>query len=360
MRNKIYIVVMIPAWNEEGSISATLESVRRQTRKADKIVVVVNNTTDHTAERARENGAEVVIMPGYNQYKKAGAINFGLDKLQTLLDSKDEASILVMDADTTIEPDFIEASEKMMLSHETIGGVGSIFSGRRSRSILGTFQSMEFSRYALVIKRRPEVFVLSGTASLFHWEALKLVKEARRDKLLPGGESFYDVYSVTEDNEMTLAILKLGYSCPTCGVESTTDVMETMTDLLHQRKRWYLGAMQNVRDYGRRMPLWMRFVYWRQQIGLFLSLLVAPILLFAFIAWMATGDSMPSFWRIYLVIFIVYLLVQVATVWKVGWKARIMALTIFPEIFYSYLLMYFYLVALISFLRNEENQWRHT
>ena len=362
----VYIVALIPAWNEEESIAITVKSILNQTRIPDRIVVVPNNTTDKTAERAIEAGAEVMVMPGKNEKKKAGALNFALETLAPELDRYAESAVLVMDADTTIEETFIEKAERKILKDRYIGGISSIFIGRNSINLLGILQQLEFARFKLMVKRRLEVFVLSGTASLISWTALKEVKKARLvGEQVPFGESYYDVESMTEDNELTLALLALGFTVPHVGVESVTDVMEDYVALFHQRKRWYLGALQNIQEYGRRMPVWMRMIYWVQQIGLYFSLMIAPIIVFAFSVYMsfvaadATNPTVDMY-PLSLALLVVYLLVQVVTVWNQGWIARIVALLYVPEIVYAMLLLIFYAAALKTFFLKREVKWQHT
>lgn len=56
------ISVVIPAYNEEKRIAHCLKSVFNQTVKPYEVIVVDNNSTDRTAEIAREMGAKVVIQ----------------------------------------------------------------------------------------------------------------------------------------------------------------------------------------------------------------------------------------------------------------------------------------------------------
>ncbi len=63
------ISVVIPAYNEAGLLPDCLEALSKQTRTADEIIVVDNNSTDDTADIARKYGAQVIsetrqgIMP---------------------------------------------------------------------------------------------------------------------------------------------------------------------------------------------------------------------------------------------------------------------------------------------------------
>ena len=69
------IMALIPAYNEEGAITAVIEGVRRELPQAD-IVVIDDCSTDRTSAVARAAGAEVVRIP-YN-LGIGGAVQTGL------------------------------------------------------------------------------------------------------------------------------------------------------------------------------------------------------------------------------------------------------------------------------------------
>ena len=64
--------VLIPAWNEEGSLPLVLAAIPRPTVR--RVVVADNNSRDGTARVAREGGAVVVPAPvqGYGSACLAG------------------------------------------------------------------------------------------------------------------------------------------------------------------------------------------------------------------------------------------------------------------------------------------------
>jgi glycosyltransferase involved in cell wall biosynthesis len=72
------VSVIIPAYNEEGAVAATVESVRSELNGAGishEIIVVNDGSTDDTLQRAHASGATVVNMPhngGYGRSLKAG------------------------------------------------------------------------------------------------------------------------------------------------------------------------------------------------------------------------------------------------------------------------------------------------
>src|SRR4051812_50222470 len=57
------IAVIIPAWNEEGSIGRVIDDLPKDLVSVSLIVVADNNSTDYTADVARKFGATVVPAP---------------------------------------------------------------------------------------------------------------------------------------------------------------------------------------------------------------------------------------------------------------------------------------------------------
>lgn len=75
MEEKQYVTVLIPAFNEEDYIQATIEAIKTL-NKVDQIIVVNDCSTDHTSELAKAAGAEVIDLP--RNLGKGGALNYGL------------------------------------------------------------------------------------------------------------------------------------------------------------------------------------------------------------------------------------------------------------------------------------------
>ena len=350
------VVAIVPARNEAASIGATVQSILAQTTPPDEVLVVVNNTTDNTAEMAEAAGATALVLD-HNKHKKAGALNYALDILEDTLNDMD--AVLVMDADTTLDPTFIAQAVRVMGRDRRNGAVSSVFIGRDSSTLLGKMQQMEYFRYRRDIARNGDrAFVVSGTAALIRFGALRAIKAARLEgDKLPLGESFYDTHSLTEDNELTFALLTLGYECPAPGGTSTTDVMETLKSLWHQRHRWYLGALVNIWHYGTKMPWYMRFVYWTQQLGLAFSVVAFSIITTAFtlslfypigFSWWTTG------------ILVIHLVERTASVWKMGRGYRLIALSYIPELLYSVYLLLIYIKAAIDHMLRRRGTWHAT
>lgn len=349
------IVAIIPAYQEAKVIANTIASLQAQTIIPTLILVAANNCTDGTEQVAHEAGATVYLVEN-NRDKKAGALNRTLEMLDSALDDTD--MVLIADADTQLTPDFIEVALQYHRDYTFVGGVGGAFEGRPTTTLIGTLQQMEYYRYLGQIKRfGSEAFVLSGTGCLFLMEALRAVKHARREGvLLPKGESFYDTLSLTEDNEMTLALKVLRYRCMSPeDMRTTTDVMDSVKTLHDQRDRWYLGALWNLRHYGTKMPWRMRATYWRQQAGLLLSTFGMALFLILTIVMFGILHEFTFSW-FYLGLTALVTIERLASVWKMGRKARLLVLFGADQL-YSMLLTSFFAIALVKCVRGNKGDW---
>jgi cellulose synthase/poly-beta-1,6-N-acetylglucosamine synthase-like glycosyltransferase len=95
------VAIIVTAYNEEASIAITLTSLLQQSTPPEKIIVVVDFSSDRTGEIARTFPSVTVIRPPKNTGSKAGAQNFALP----LVNSK---YVSAVDADTTLANDAIE------------------------------------------------------------------------------------------------------------------------------------------------------------------------------------------------------------------------------------------------------------
>src|SRR4051794_16964582 len=95
------LVVLLPAHNEEDQLLDTLKSLSAQTRKADRIVVVSDNSSDDTVGIAKRysliDPSVKVIETVANPYKKSGALNQAW-----FVGANDADYVFTMDADTVL------------------------------------------------------------------------------------------------------------------------------------------------------------------------------------------------------------------------------------------------------------------
>jgi cellulose synthase/poly-beta-1,6-N-acetylglucosamine synthase-like glycosyltransferase len=260
-----------------------------------------------------------------------------------------------MDADTVMVDNFLERAVHELEGDARLDAVGGVFYGDDTPGLLALMQRNEYMRYSRDISRRKgRVFVLTGTASVFRADALSTVGGAR-GTILPGEPgNVYDTFSLTEDNELTIALKTLGARLVSPrGCRVRTELMPTWRDLWHQRQRWQRGALENIGMYG-----WSSATarYWAQQFGLGYGLVaLGSFLAFTVLSYIAAGFLVVVvFWVLLGVLFAVE---RTATVWEGGWRARLLAVTLLPELGYAIVLQLVYVKSLVDIALGRSKQW---
>lgn len=360
------ITVLVPAHNE-GTPSGLdrsagtapspplLEGVvglRAQTHPVDVIVVIADNCTDDTVDLARRTGVDVVETVA-NRDKKAGALNQWLDAHLAAMPPDD--LIVVMDADSVLDPDFVaNALRYIDLGYDAVGGV---FLGKSGGGLVGMYQRNEYARYARDVSRRGgRTLVLTGTATVFTVDALQRVVAGRRAGVIPDTGAIshvYDTKALTEDNELTFALLHLGMSIiapPECRL--LTEVMPTWAQLRRQRFRWKRGAIENNRHYGlTRYTLKYHALQWWSGVGI----IVTVVYLGTLVYFMSVGQlHLATFW---LAITGVYVLERVVTVSARGRTQMALAGLLFVEMPYDMTLQVVQAKAFFAALFRTKENW---
>lgn len=94
------IVVLMPAHDEEQGIAAAIATVLPQLRSADRVLVVADNCSDATAQRARTAGAEVIERHDTQRRGKGYALAHGMRHLA----ADPPEVVIVLDADCEARP----------------------------------------------------------------------------------------------------------------------------------------------------------------------------------------------------------------------------------------------------------------
>jgi cellulose synthase/poly-beta-1,6-N-acetylglucosamine synthase-like glycosyltransferase len=345
------VIALIPAHNEEEQIADAIRSLQEQETPPNMIVVCADNCTDNTAAIAEAAGAYVFETVG-NEHKKAGALNQALDRVLPAL--HDEDAILVMDADSILVPTFISEAQKHL--RNGFGGVGGVFTGRSGGGFVGMLQRNEYARYARDVARlKGKVLVLTGTATLFSARTLRHVVWARAEGVLPGGlPQVYDTSVLTEDNELTLGLLHLGYKVISPkGCRLTTEVMESWRDLYRQRLRWKRGALENLRDYGLTR---ITVRYWGRQILTLFGIVVTLAYLLS-LTWSLAVDGAVHIHPIWLAVTCVFVAERFVTVRARGPLQMALAATVIVEMSFDIFLQGVHAKAIWDALLNNERNW---
>jgi glycosyltransferase involved in cell wall biosynthesis len=115
------VSVIIPCLNEEAPIAQVVREVLAQ--NVDEVIVVDNGSTDHTAERAAEAGARVVLEP-QRGYGRACAAGLRAVRSETEI-------VCFMDGDGSDVPAFLQAIVAPIADDDADFVMGSRLRGRR-------------------------------------------------------------------------------------------------------------------------------------------------------------------------------------------------------------------------------------
>ena len=235
--------VVIPAHNEELVIEKTLESIRTADYPCDKfdIVVIADNCTDQTAERARKFGAVVYERFNQSQRGKGFALRWCFDLL--ILQSPGYDAFIAIDADTTVSRNFL------LVMDDYLGrGSGVIQSSDMVSPNPGSWSSevtrLGFTLYNLVRPLGRKVIHcpagLRGNGMCFSTDVLRRVP--------------WNTYSLNEDLEYGLILLLNNIHvefAPEATVWASMPVQARNAE--SQRARWEGGRYPIIRAYG--LPL---------------------------------------------------------------------------------------------------------
>ncbi len=351
--NGPYVVAIIPAHNEARNIAKTLKSIKNQ---VDYVIVACDHCQDNTEQVAYHNGADKVFETIHNHARKAGALNQTLENYVNW--SLPNLYVMVIDADTQIVSNWMAKAKTLVRlsgvhqsgyrqNHHKYDAVGSIFYSNRTRhpTMLELCQHNEWVRYANKIKRDHRVFVLTGTCSLI--SARKLLAVHRKY------HRFYDENSLTEDFAMTIDLKEVGAKLISpLSCVCTTKTMRHYSDLVRQRRRWYLGAIKLIM---RRKLDHVTWPYVLQQIMLLISVFAfTTFLLMSALVYLTGGLHLTLFWSI---AFVIFCTERVLSIWNEPVLDRFFAASMIPELIYSFVLQWAYLLAILAYFNHLEIYW---
>jgi poly-beta-1,6-N-acetyl-D-glucosamine synthase len=346
------VAVLIPAHNEEARISDAILSLRRQERKPDRIIVVCDNCTDRTEDIAFMEGAEIIVTEG-NKGRKAGALNQAL--YHVLPELREHDYVLAMDADSSLNHGWIASAIEILDLDPKVGAVCGTFMGEPGGGLVGQIQRNEYHRYARIIQRRRQALVLSGTGTMFRVSVLREIA-AERGRTLPGKHRrYYNPASITEDDEITLAVKTLGWKCLSpADCRTITEVMPTWQALWTQRMRWQVGTLRDLRSYG--MTRVTRS-YWARQVGLYGGFSLSFACLAIMILALVRAPALNEVWTAG--ILSVTLAERTWTARRAGLWGVLLASAILPEALYSLFQGCVFFAAFRASTQRREVKWGH-
>lgn len=224
------MAVIVPAFNEAKVICATIASLLHSDLPELQVYVIDDGSTDGTADVARaEYGTHPrVTIQSIPNGGKARALNYALMQV-------DAEVVLLLDADTQLNPEAARRLAQHFLDPEVVAVAGNAKVGNRV-NLLTRWQALEYIT-AQNVERR----------ALSQLNAISVVPGAigawRRAELLRLGGFDHD--TLAEDADLTMRALRAGHKVTyELGAVARTEAPETLRAFIKQRDRWMFGTLQ--------------------------------------------------------------------------------------------------------------------
>jgi cellulose synthase/poly-beta-1,6-N-acetylglucosamine synthase-like glycosyltransferase len=134
-----------------------------------------------------------------------------------------------------------------------------------------------------------------------------------------------------------------------------TELMPGWKTLWNQRLRWQRGALDNLGAYGV-TPQTLR--YWAQQLAIGYGVFALSGY-FAVLAVMLLASDSWVWFPFWLGLGAIFIAERVVTVWHGGWRARLLAALIFPELAYDMFLDLVYVKGVVDISLGRQAAWKH-
>ncbi|RIJ76848.1 glycosyltransferase family 2 protein, partial [Nakamurella silvestris] len=257
------IVAFVPAHNEEADIARTLDGLLSQSRRLDRIVVVLDNCSDSTAEIvSRYRGVTVMETVG-NVDKKVGALTQAWQVYAAGYDF-----MLGVDADTVLAPDAVGQLEDEMLRVPSAAGVMARYtfdmglgSSWFARQLIRA-QRIDFASWLTdIMAKERSTYVLGGQATLFRVKHLQDVVDVHERN------SPWDPDAQVEDMELTWRLHEAGRkTLVSATARAYAGPMVSVKGLMGQRRKWDEGMAALL--WKNKMPDRNTLIPWKQQFSM--------------------------------------------------------------------------------------------
>ena len=238
------VSVIVPAWNEEVGIIATIRSLLLSSYKNAEIIVINDGSTDDSDRMIREFiddyydshvglGPMIDIVYFYKENRGKGhSLNSGIELLSGEI-------VLSIDADCIVIPDTISNFVKYFVDPSVMAAVGNVKIGNVDK-VIGIVQYLEFL-FSFYFKKADSLFntiyIIGGAAGAFRRRVFDQI-------------GIYSLKNITEDIELSVRIqdagMKIVYAADaTVYTEGAGDIKSLMS----QRLRWKKGKFQTLIDY---------------------------------------------------------------------------------------------------------------
>ena len=232
------ISLLVPCYNEEKSLEATIKSCINQTRPFDEMIFIDDCSKDNSQKILTQYSDYIYFYKTpKNTGNKSSAQEFGLKFVS--------GDIVVMtDADTLMDKNFVAEIEKSFLDPRIVAVAGKVQS--LAYNWLTLCRAYEYAIGQNIHKRAQHylnyIFVMPGAASAFR---VKIFRE----------NITFDHDTLTEDLDFTYKLhdhhLKIIYN--PLAITYTQDPAD-LKNYINQLRRWFGGGWQNLVKHYKSVP----------------------------------------------------------------------------------------------------------
>ena len=249
------VSIIVPCYNEQAGIVASLRSLLLQTYPNIEIIVVDDGSKDRTYELAKtfefDDGIKKLRVLSKPNGGKSRALNYGIQYAEGDL-------VMSVDADSKLDPPAVD----LLVQHfkdEQIAAVAGSVKVINDDTFITRLQSLEYIEGLNMVKNGQAflklVNIIPGPIGMFRKDALKRV-------------GYYDHDTFAEDCDVTLKLIEKGYKIDfEPDALAQTEAPEELLQLIKQRYRWTRGILQAIKKH--KNYLWhirenksMSFVMW--------------------------------------------------------------------------------------------------
>jgi len=232
---KEMVSIIVPCYNEQEVIAASLKGSISQTYPNIEIIVIDDGSTDRTYDLAKkfefDYGHRSLKVISKENGGKSRALNYAIEQSSGSL-------ICCVDADSKLEKSAIELLVEHFYDPKIAAVAGSV-NVVNVNSFLTKLQALEYIQGLNMVKNGQAflklVNIIPGPIGMFRREAMTEV-------------GFYSHDTFAEDCDLTLSLIARGYKIDfEPDAIAYTEAPENLLDLLKQRYRWTRGILQAIR-----------------------------------------------------------------------------------------------------------------
>lgn len=244
--NRPTIAILVPAHDEAGGISATLNTLLPQLTPQDRLVVIADNCSDETAAVAQAVGATVIERHDLEKRGKGYALDFGL---KFLAPAPPEV-VVVVDADCFVAEGAIAQISCLAAATQRPVQASYLLTPPAKPSPAAAVSILAFTVKNLVrplgLAQLKQPCLLTGTGMAFPWSVIHQVSLASGN--------------IVEDMQLSLDLLLVGYPTIFCAEADVTGALPQQKQAAtSQRTRWEHGHLQTlVRQVPRLLKAWLK------------------------------------------------------------------------------------------------------